>query len=351
MIRRTLRLAFGLTTAATLVASTWTIAQSPFATPYRERTAAELSVALDRALHQSLTPAIVEAKIADALGAGGADEAAAILRLADARGVAVTEDTRRAVQSAEEAASGWSACLACALTAEACPDLTRVAACNLPLELTPVGDVKAIMRALTAYVLGDDIDKIDLSLGVVGLGSTVAILATGGSSATVKAGATALRLARKTGTISAGLLGELTTLARASLRLDRAGDVLRGAARPADLLDGVAATRLASAASDMGRLTAALPAGDAFALLKHAESTGDLARIARVAETAGTEARGSFAILGATRALRLTHRLAELSLIALALLAAVLGQVLTIVLWLIRARLRPKPFQTDLGDV
>lgn len=342
MIRAVIRPLFGIATAVTVAANGWVLAQSPFTAPFRARTEAELSVALDRELQRSVTPPVIEEKIAAALADGSADEAAAILRLADARAVAVLPETRATVVAAEEAATGWSTCIACAISTEACPDLTRMAACNLPVELTPVGDAKAITRALTDYISGRDIDKIDLSLGVIGLGSTVAILASGGTSYSVKAGATALRVARKSGAISAGLMRELTDLARGALRLDRARDVLRGAAKPSVLIDGRQAARLTEAASAMGRLSAAMPAGDAFAVLRRAENTEDLARIARVADSAGPETRGTFAVLGTSRTLRLAHRLSELTLLALGLLAALLSQLLTIALWLIRRWLAPR---------
>jgi hypothetical protein len=316
-----------------LVANGVVLAGSPFAQPYRDRTEAELSVALDKDLRRALDTQLVASKLIDALQRGEPDEAAAILRLADGRGVALPADLRQQAEVAEEAADGWSACLSCAISAENCPDLTRVAACNLPIELTPIGDAKAITRALTDYLAGNEIDQIDLTLGVVGLGSTVAILATGGSSATVKVGATALRVARKSGAISTRLMGEISTAAKGALRLDNASAVVRGAAPVSSLIDGARAAKLTTLASDMGRLTTTLPAGDALAMLRLAETTPELTRIARIAETAGAETRGTFAVLGKARVLRVAQRLSEAALLAIALLIALAGQILTLLLW------------------
>ena len=211
----------------------------------------------------------------------------------------------------------------------------------MPIELTPIGDAKAITRALADHLAGREIDKIDLSLGVVGLASTAAVLVSGGSSVTVKAGATALRVARKTGAVSVGLMDEIATLATGALRLSRARDVASGAAHPATLIDSARATKLTDAATNMGRLTTAMPVGDAFAVLRYADTTGELSALTRVAESLGSETRGTLAVLGKSRVLRLTHRLAELTLLAIALLAALAGQVLALLFWLIRRRLRP----------
>ena len=333
MIRRTLRAGFGILTATTLAANGVVLAGSPFAQPYRDRTKAELTVALDKELQTALTTEVAEAKLASALDNGETDEALAILRLADGRGVAISNDLRQSIARAEEAATGWSTCIACAISAENCPDLTRVAACNLPVELTPIGDAKAITRALTDYLAGNDIDRIDLALGVIGLGSTVAILASGGSSATIKLGATTLRVARKTGAISARLMGEITTAARGALKLENARAVVRGTKPMSSLIDAARAAKLTTLASDMGRLSKALPPGEALAMLRLADSAPELTRIARVAETAGSETRGTFAVLGKARVLRVAQRLTEAALLALSLLIALAGQLLLILLW------------------
>lgn len=345
MIAWLARGSLGAAAAATFLTSSWALTQSPFAAPYVDRTATEIGVALDHALGNALTADSATVAISDALARGEADEAAAVLRLAEARGIEVSSNLATRVAEAEEAADGWSACLACAIDPDDCPDLTRVAACNLPLEMTPVGDLNAVRRALVDYLAGRDIDRVDLSLGVVGLAATAAVVGSGGSSVTVKAGASGLRVARRVGAVSAPLMAEITAIARQSLRLDRAREVVFGAGRMADLIEPVAAARLAGVASDVGRLTSRMPVGDAFALLKRAETTEDLTRIARVAETAGPETRGAFALLGTARTLRLTHRLTDLAILTVAVIAAFLGQMLAFALWLVR-RMVPRARRT-----
>ena len=70
MIRRALRTALGFSTAATVIASGWTLTQSPFTQPYRDRTEAELTVALDAALGRFATTEVVADRIATALPSG-----------------------------------------------------------------------------------------------------------------------------------------------------------------------------------------------------------------------------------------------------------------------------------------
>jgi len=338
---RLARASLTLATFAVFTVSSWSFWQSPLVSPYRDRTEAELKVAFDAALTRDLTMRQVQTRIDAALAEGETDQAMAILQLADHRGVTVQPNQRDRVIQAEEDASGWSACAACAIDHLDCPDLTRVATCNLPLELTPVGDAKAIYRGLEAYVLGQEVDRIDLALGVVGLAATAAILASGGSSTTIKAGATALRVARRTGAMTANLSDEIAILDGRTLRLDQAPEVLRGSAEISALVDPAAAARLAEVASNVGRLTDAMPMGQALAVMRYADNTDDLARIARVAHSAGDETRAAVAVMGKARVLRLTTRITDIALLMGALALAALGQCLAFLMWLARRGLRP----------
>jgi hypothetical protein len=74
--------------------------------------------------------------------------------------------------------------------------------------------------------------------------------------------------------------------------------------------------------------------------LRYAENSDDLARIARVAETAGTETAGVFALLGKARIFRATKRLTEVALLAIGLLSALAAQVLAAAFWFLRRWLR-----------
>jgi hypothetical protein len=339
-MRALARAILGLAAAVTFLVSGWTLSQSPFAAPYVERTEAQVKVAVEAALTHTMDMRTVEARLRAALAEGEADEAAAILALADRRGVAVMPFLRAEVEAAVEVAEGWSACLSCAVDPAECPDLTRVAACNLPLELTPVGDAKAVWRAVDAYLEDRAIDRVDLGLGVVGLGATAAILVSGGSSATVKGGATVLRVGRKVGALPPRLADEVAVLASNALRLDRAGEAMR-TRQVSLLIEPAAAARLSGVASDVGRLTDAMPLGDAFAVVRRAESADDLARLARVANATGDQTRATLAVLGKARLVRLTTRLADMAILAAALLAAVAGQVVSFAIWLLRRMLRP----------
>lgn len=336
---RLVRAALGLTAFLTFAASIWTLAQSPFAAPYRDRTEAELNIALERALEPRMTSGRLAGRIGEALEAGEVDEAAALARMAGARGIPLPEQTQIALQEADDASGGAAACLACAWDPANCADFSQVAACNLPAELTPLGDLNAIRRGVQDWLAGDEVDRIDLSLGIVGLSATAAILVTAGSSASIKAGATGLRVARRAGALTPALGDEVASLAARAIDWDALGSVAlrRGSA---ETLLTPSAGRLAGMAADVGRIGARTDPGDTLALLRHADTPDELASVARVAEAAGPETRGVFAVLGKARVIRATKRLTDMALLAIGLLAALAAQVLALALWMLRRWLR-----------
>ena len=333
------RFALGALAFLTFAASIWTLLQSPFAEPYRDRSQAELRVALERLLEPELTSERMAERIDAALDAGETNAAAALGRLAETRGVPLPEHTRIALAEAMEASTGIAACLACAWDPVNCASFSQVAACSLPAELTPLGDLNAIRRGARDWLAGDEIDRIDLSLGLVGLAATGAILVSAGSSASVKAGATGLRVARRAGALTPAFGDELGALTLRAVDWNRFGEVALRQAGPEMLLTP-AAGRLSAVAADVGRIGTRMDAGQTLALLRYAENSDDLARIARVAETAGTETAGVFAVLGKARIFRATKRLTEMALLAIGLLSALAAQVLAAAFWLLRRWLR-----------
>lgn len=336
---RWVRAALGLTAFLTFAGSVLTLAQSPFAAPYRDRTEAELKIALERALEPEMTAQRLAQRIGEALDAGEKDEATALSRMAKARSVALPAETLADLEAAENASGGAAACLACAWNPGNCADFSQVAACNLPAELTPLGDANAIRRGVQDWLAGEEVDRIDLSLGIIGLTATGAILVTAGSSTSVKVGATGLRVARRAGALTPALGDEVASLAARAIDWDALGSVALRRASAKTLLTP-AGGRLAGMAADVGRIGARTDAGDTLALLRYADTSDELATVARVTEAAGSETRGVFALLGKARVVAATKTLTEMVRLAIGLLTALTVQGLALGLWLLRRRLR-----------
>jgi len=198
-------------------------------------------------------------------------------------------------------------CAACMVDVATCPSIRQLAACAVPFELSPLGDANALRRAGVAWWSDDDIDELDAGLAVVGLGATGAIVFSGGSSLGVKAGAGALRIARRMGTLTPDL------------------------ARLLDVTDVAKRPVLRAVAADLGAVRAATSVPDTLRLMRFVDTPEDAARLARIAEAVGPRTTRTLATLGKTRAFRATLRLSRMAagtMILLWLCAVQIGVVL-----------------------
>ena len=311
-------------------ATGWTLSQHPFAQPVLARGAEEAKRAIDAAVARHASADWLEAELRAALEAADAQDAALLLDIAAARDLPLPDDLQMAAKAMTGADDGFLArgreCAACAWDIAACRTIREVAVCALPAELSPLGDVNALRRNGVAWWQDEAVDELEVGLAVVGLAATGAILVTGGSAATIKAGATLARTARRTGALSPRLAADLTEAARGAVLWDRLPAVLNGA-RAGTALDPVHAARLARAAQDLGRIVAATSPARTLAILRFADTPDDLARLARLSETAGDRTQAALRVLGPARAYRLLDRLSGPFLAALALIGLVAAQL------------------------
>lgn len=318
MLRGLTRLVLLLVLAASLAGTTLTaarIAANPLISPFTEATAAQIIAATNRMLAEAATPATLQAHITNRLAETPRNWLAldALLDLANERKVALPEDLTDAVQIAREDDHSYYAtvtsCAACAYDPAQC-SLNQVMVCQAPVALTPIGDIAGITRAGVAYAAGDDIDQIDLALSVVGLGATAAMLASGGTSAVVKAGASLAKLARKMDRLSPRLVAMASDAVRggvdwARLPAVRSLDDLSAAIR------AEAFTPLTNTLTDLDRLRAATTATTALHLLPLVDDATDARRLANAAEALGPKLAGRAELLGKARLFRATLRLSE----------------------------------------
>ena len=291
------------------------IASDPLITPLAAAAADQIVAATDRMLGEAATPETLRAHIGNRLAEEPRNWLAldALVALAAERAIPLPEDLTDAVQIAREDDHGYYAtvasCAACAYDPADC-SLSQVLICQAPIALSPIGDITGITRAGVAYATGTEVDQIDLALSVVGLGATAAVLASGGSSVVVKAGAGLAKLARRMGRLSPRLV-------------DMAADAVRGgvnwAALPGvrSLDDLTAAIRvdafapLTNTLTDLERLRAATGTSTALHLLPFVDDAADANRLARAAEALGPKLAGRAEVLGKARLMRATMRVSE----------------------------------------
>jgi hypothetical protein len=317
--------------AGLCAATFWVFAQNPFAQPLVDRTAAETARALDRAMAIHVTPEWLAAETEAALDKRDPERLDTLAAIAEYRGLALDPAQAARIAALRAEREGFLAqartCAACMADIAACPSLPLMAACGVPFELTPLGDANALRREALAYATGQEVDELTIALALTGLGATAAVVVSGGSSATVKAGATLLRVARRLGTLTPGFAADLFRLS--DLGLD-AGKVRAFALRTATLEETVDMdrfARLGTVAADLGRVASNTGPAEALLLLRHVESAEDAARLARFSDAAGPATRGILDTLGAPRAFRALVRLSDVAFGAFAILWLVLGQI------------------------
>ena len=287
----------------------------------------QIRAALDRALAEVATPERVAALIEGHLAGTPRNWAAldSLKALAQSRGIVLPMGLEEAIQKAREEDSSWTAlaatCAACAWDMTQCP-LDGTLICQGASILTPIPDVSGVVRAANSWALGQEIDRFDLALSVVGLTATAAVVVSGGGSGAVKAASGALRVAKGMGRVSARMVDYVVQVsARAiDMKLLAKGDVLK-AVRLSELAP------LVKTASHLDEVRGATDAATVLQLLPLVDDAEDAGRLARVAKAAGKETAASAEILGKARLFRTTLRWSG-SLVRLVLgLVALIGGV------------------------
>lgn len=330
------------------------IASDPLITAFVDASTDEILAVTDRMLAKTATPAALEALITNRLAESPRNWLAldALMALADERSIFIPPDLREMERIAREDDHGYYAtaalCAACAYDPAQC-SINQVIVCQAPIALSPIGDITGITRAGVAYASGTEVDQIDLALSVVGLGATAAVLASGGSSAVVKAGAGLAKLARRMGRLSPRLV-EMATKA--------VQDGVNWVALPSvrSLDDLAAAIRveafvpLSSTLVDLDRLRTATNATTALHLLPLVDDATDARRLASAGDAFGAKLVGQVEVLGKTRLFRATLKISEtgwalvsgLVGLMLSIGMIVAGIVQAVVLRLLRRKMQPK---------
>lgn len=337
-------------TAIVAAANLAFLAQHPFAEPFVERTAAGARLALDRALGERLTPGWVAAELDAAVQSEDLDRAELLLDLVESRRIPVPGDriagAREFVDRKNQPLARLQRCSACLMDAADCRTPSMLFACNIPVELTVVGDVKALAEAGADAVADRQVDRVGVALAAAGIGATALVPLTGGTSLTIKAGATTLRLARKMGVLGKGISRALSDAANAPFRWNRLGEFARTGRLDA-ITDARRFRKLGRIADDLGAVGKHAGPAEAIFLLKHVETAKDAAVLARVSRIAGKKTRRTMEVLGLGRAARALVRLSDLAWTALGLLAALAAQALALLSPLclrpLRRALRPAP--------
>jgi len=84
-----------------------------------------------------------------------------------------------------------------------------------------IGDIRDFSKEPYNMLVDDDADEIIWGLSLIGIGLTVSTYYSPGATMQAKVGTSILKVARKTGAITAGLATDLSKLLRKSLNIDK----------------------------------------------------------------------------------------------------------------------------------
>lgn len=313
----------------------WRAATSPLAAVVLTRGEQELSAAFDRALARHATPEAIAERITLGLSETPRNWVAleGLTTLAGAQGVVLPADTLDAYATAHARDHGFgvraTSCAACAYDLRACT-LGAELVCGLSVNLTVAGDVLSLSRESAAWARGDAVDQLDVTLSLIGIGATGAVVASGGTSYVVKAGAGLMKTAYRMGRMTPGVQRIYRQAARngvdwAQVRAARnTDDMLRArrmeALRPAlDLTDA------------LGTVSAQAGMRGALHLVGHVDDLAQAQRMARATRALGPRSVGAFEVLGKARFLRTGLRLGQPIFEALAAIVAAITVFLAMV--------------------
>lgn len=290
------------------------IYENPALTPLVVRSSAELAAFTDRLIAAEATPErlgeLVSRRLAEDPRNWVALQALADLH-AD-RGLPLSP----AYQAAWDEDSGifaqTGACLACVWDIGTC-SLSTVLICKAPILLTPVEDLRGITKAGVDYASGTEIDRLDLGLSVVGLSATALIVASGGSSATIKGGTALIRLARGMRLLSPKLTSRMTAAFTDGIRWADIPAVRSVDDIPA-LLRTDALAPVAGIFVDLGRTHDVLGTSQTLHLLPLIDDAADARSLARLSEALGPRTVSHVEVLGKSRLFRATVRLSDTAL-------------------------------------
>ena len=261
----------------------------------------------DRALAGRFDRPLAIREIEAALAANDADLASSFLELARERDVAVPAALAARVTAAVEAANSTAAHIesfARGLVTGEPENMAGLAGTALG-DLFVFGDIRDAVREGARYVSGQPADELVLGLSVVGLAITAGTYASIGAAGPARVGLSAVKAARRTGRVSAGMADWIGRSLREAVdwsALKRAGAAL---ANPATALreartvvKAEKADGLMKLASDVGRIQTKAGTQAALDGLKLAEGPRDMARIAKLAEKKGGKTRAILKTLG-----------------------------------------------------
>lgn len=252
---------------------------------------------------------LVQNNIEAALGAGDADLADSFVALARDRNMALPDDLLSRVSDAvkeENSTSHFAKRFATGLVTGSADDVASLSG-TVVADLFVIGDIRDVVREGKHLAMGEDTDRLVLSLATAGLAVTAVTYMSAGGAAPVRAGLTLVKDARKVGRLGEGLAAWAGRSAREVVDTPMLQNaVAKGSVfRPGETVSAIkAAFRVEKAGAlvrlgkDVTRVAEKTGTRGAMDTLRIAEGPKDVTRAARLAEAQGSKTRAIMKLLG-----------------------------------------------------
>ena len=252
---------------------------------------------------------VVAQNVETALGAGDADLANSFVELARAKNVAVTEEAAQRVDEAvarENSSTHFATRFATGLVTGTADDVASLSG-TVAGDLFVFGDIRDVVREGKHFAFGEETDRLVLSLAAAGLAVTAATYVSAGGAATLRAGLSLVKDARRAGRLGGGLAEWTGRSLRDVVDTPAVEEAVVSSSvlRPAGRVSAIGAAFRAEKAGalvrlgkDVTRIAENAGARGALDTLRVAEGPKDVARAARLAEAKGGKTRAIMKILG-----------------------------------------------------
>jgi hypothetical protein len=260
----------------------------------------------DQALDHAFNADVAAREIRAALAVGDLDLAQSFVDLAVDRGVAIDPALADAVQRAQAQAvsvPGTAGRFVRGLWTGEPVDLASLAGTAFG-DLFVFGDIRDAARESTRYLMGQPGDPWILGLSCVGLAITTATYATLGATAPARVGLSIVKVARRSGRLSARIAGWIGGSLRnvvdwqALLRAGSWTNPLLAVRAAREAVKVEEAGGLVGLVEDTGRVESKAGTQAALDSLTLAEGPRDMSRLARLAAAKGGKTRAIIKLLG-----------------------------------------------------
>lgn len=280
-----------------------------------DRSSQAIAASLEGQIARYVTPEIVEERLYDRLSEEKRKWLVidAVVQMAEERGITLSVELQaeydKAYEEDHSALQSMEGCASCLWDAKNC-ELSPALMCQGVAALTPIGDITGIVRESSNYVTGKPVDEFELILSTVGLGAFAIIPLTGGTSWTIKIGASLAKVARQMGLLSPKLMKivkksvreavDAKTVSQSPLATSKY--TLSKSSR-ADLLRPVM-----DILDSFGRMKESSGLLAALHLTQYVDTPLDARKLARISEVEKNKTVGVMELIGKQRTLRAAMR-------------------------------------------